>query len=239
VNVAVVEETIRRHLTSLGYIFAVISVTLAGILASTFHAPASAWPSLVALLAVVTGSALIGPEFSTGTLQLIVSKPVRRPVYVVSRVTGVFVSVALAATAGALAEIITRAFLGGVLPWRRILIVWGCSLIVSLLAIAILTFLGSVTRAYFNVAIYIGLQAALSMAEVFVGMTRLRGRFLGDVLERFEVDQMLVSIDDAFFPSVPAVATSAWALRVTATALLFVALACLAFARREVPYGSD
>ena len=238
-NVAVVEETIRRHLTSLGYICFLVCVILAGVLAATFNSPGSLWSSLVGFLAIVTGSGLIGPEFSTGTLQLIVSKPVRRPVYVVSRVIGVFVSIAITTTAGALAEIITRTLLAQALPWQRILSVWGCSLIVSLLAIAILTFLGSITRAYFNAAIYLGLQMALSMAEGIVGIARLRGRAFGDVVDRFHVDEILVSIDDAFFPGVPPVATTAWALRTTAMGFLFIALACLAFARREVPYGSE
>ena len=238
-NFAVFEETVRRHITHLGFIGFGIVVGLAGVLAATFNTPASLWPSLVSLLAVITGSGLIGPEFSTGTLQLIVSKPVRRTVYVVSRVAGVFVSIMIVALAGAFGELITRSFVGGPLPWRRIAIALASSLTVALLTISILTFLGSVTRAYFNAAIYIGMQAALSTTEAFLGVARFRGRFFGELLDRFHVDEVLISIDDAFFPAAGSAVASDAVLRLAATALVFVALACLMFARREVPYGAD
>jgi len=239
VNFAVFEETIRRHLTSLGYIAFAVFIALAGILDSTFNGPASIWPSLVTLLSIITGSALIGPEFSTGTLQLIVSKPVLRPVYVISRVAGVFVSVAIPAAAGATAELLTRMLAGRDLAWQRILIAFAGSLVVAFLAIATLTFLGSVTRAYFNVAIYVSVQAALTIIESALGIARIRAGAAGELLEQFHIGEIVVAIDDALFPSAPPFLTSRWVLQITATAVAFVALACLAFARREVPYGAD
>jgi ABC-type transport system involved in multi-copper enzyme maturation permease subunit len=188
---------------------------------------------------VITGSGLIGPEFSTGTLQLIVSKPVRRAVYVVSRVAGVFTSVAVVATAGALGEIITRSFIGGPIPWQRIVVVMASSLTVALLAIATLTFLGSATRAYFNAAIYIGLQAALSMTEAFLGIARFRRGPFGDLVERFNIEEILIGLDDMFFPAAASAGTTSAVARLIATAFVFVALACVAFRKREVPYGTD
>jgi ABC-type transport system involved in multi-copper enzyme maturation permease subunit len=239
VNLAVFEETIRRHLTSLGYIAFAIFTALAGILASTFNRPASLWPSLVTLLAIITGSALIGPEFSTGTLQLIVSKPVRRYAYVVSRVAGVFVCVALVAAAGAASEIGTRFLGGGFVPWRRIVIVFACSLVVALLAIAMLTFLGSISRAYINAGIYIGALTVLSLLEAVLGIARFRAGVAGELIDRFNVEEILVGFDDALYPSAASPSSADWALRTSIMAVVFVAIACLAFSRREVPYGAD
>ena len=55
-NRAVIAETIRRHVSSTGYVLFVVLVAMAGMVAATFNAPASLWPSLVTLLAIITGS---------------------------------------------------------------------------------------------------------------------------------------------------------------------------------------
>src|SRR5258708_13185341 len=79
---------------------------------ATFTTAASIWPALVTILSIITGAAIIGPEFSTALLQLIVSRPIRRSVYLLSRVTGVLASVAVAATVGVASEIVARLLLG-------------------------------------------------------------------------------------------------------------------------------
>ena len=100
-NATVIAETVRRHLTSAGYIVFLLFIAMVALFVSNFAVPGTLWPPLVSLLAIVTGSAIVGPELSTGTLQLIVSKPIRRSVYLVSRVAGVFACVALAAASEA------------------------------------------------------------------------------------------------------------------------------------------
>lgn len=237
-NAAVIAETVRRHVTSIGYVAFAVLVALLGIIASSFNTPASLWPSWISLLAIITGAALIGPEFSIGTLQLIVSKPMRRSTYVVSRIAGVFVSIAIAAMIGASAEIVTR-MIRDALALRPVIVTLTCELLLTLLTIATLAFLGSVTRAYYNVAIYLGLQAGISMAEAFLGMLRIGESRVGALLQRYHVEEVLRAIDDAFFPGIPLHPDAGWALRIAATALVFIALACLAFQRREVPYGSE
>jgi hypothetical protein len=231
----------RRHLSSVGYIAFLIFLGLVGLLASGFATPGSMWPSLVALLAIITGSAIIGPEFSTGALQLIVSKPIRRSVYLLSRVTGVFACVAIAAVVGLAAEAAGRLLRGDdVMPWPRLTTMFGGALAASLLAIAMLTFLGSLTRAYFNAAIYLGTEAALSAVQAVVGMLRVRGQGLGAFLEQHPgIERGLVTVDDVLFASVPNELTARWLARVAVTIAVALLLACLAFERREVPYGSD
>lgn len=240
-NGAVFAETVRRHLASVGFVAFVVFVALIGLFVSSFNTPAAMWPSLVTLIAIITGSALIGPEFSTGALQLIVSKPIRRPVYLLSRVAGVLACVAIAALAGASAEIFGRiAFGGRDIPWDRLGIVLASEIAVAFLVIALLTVLGSVTRAYMNAAIYVAAQAALSGLETIFGLMHMRERMGSAFLEMHPgIESGLIAFDDALFPSVPAQWTPQWMLQTLGIAAVALALACLAFQRREVPYGAD
>lgn len=239
-SATVIAETVRRHLYSFGYVGFLMFLALIGFFASGFAAPASMWPSLVALLAIITGSALIGPEFSTGSLQLIVSKPIRRSTYLLSRVTGVFLSVAIAATVGLGAEAGGRLLRGGALPWSRLAEVAAGALAASLLVIAMLTLLGSVTRAYYNIAIYLACEAMLGATQAILGTSRIRGVGFGAYLERHpEIERGLMTIDDVLFASVPAEVTTRWLVRIAVTVAIALTIACLAFERREVPYGAD
>ena len=235
-NAVVFAETVRRHVTSAGFIVYTLLLALVGIFVATFHVPASMWPSLVTLLSIITGSAIIGPEFTTGTLQLIVSKPVARSAYLLGRVAGVFASVGLAAFVALAAEVTTRVILGSEMPWRRLFDVFAGELIVALLAIALLTLLGSVTVAYFSVAIYVGIQVGFSAAQALLGALQMRNAF---IQQHPEIMQILATADDALFPSAPQMLTSAFVVQSVALAAMALALACLSFRRREVPYGAD
>jgi len=235
VNAAVVAETVRRHVTNAGYIAFVIFIALVGLAVSNFAIAGTLWPPLVTLLAIVTGSAIVGPELSSGTLQLIVSKPVRRPVYVVSRVAGVFASVALAAAVALLVECAARVvFAHAPVPWQRLGEVFAGELLVAFLAIALLTFLGSVTRSYFNAAIYIGAQAALSVGAALLGLARLGGNAYVP-----KIQLAVAEVDNVLFTSLPPMLNAAWVARTIAVAAIAIVLACIAFERREVPSGAD
>ena len=240
-NTDVVVETVRRHLTSAGYISYCVLIALTGILAATFHKPAHLWPMLVTVLAIITGAAVIGPEFSTATLQLIVSRPIPRPVYLLSRVTGVLLSVAFAAVVGGTSEAFSRLVSGSHdVPWSVLAPALVNSLLTSLQTIALLTLLGSVTRSYFNVAIYAGVEVSLSAAETLLGLVRASAKFSGQLIPAVaRLEKTLIALDDLLFPDVPLPASTGWYLRVAATIAAALTLACLAFERREVPYGGD
>ena len=238
-NPVVVAETLRRHLTSAGYLAFIIVVVLIGLFAATFHAPGSMWPSLAGLLAMITGSSIIGPEFGSGELQLIVSKPISRSEYLLSRVSGVFLCVAIATLAGLAAEVGGR-LVRGEIPWSPILTVLAGSLVTSLLTISILALLGSMTRSYFNAAIYFGTQLVLSVAQGILGMMRMKRTGFGNILrDNLWIERALGSIDQILFASPPGSLTMVWLLRTAATILAALVLACLIFQRREVPYGTD
>ncbi len=219
-NAAVVVETMRRHFTSIGFITYLILIAMTGLFVATFNTPASIWPALVTILSIITGAAIIGPEFSTARLQLIVSRPIRRSVYLLSRVTGVLASVAVAASVGITSEIVARLLLrSAAVPWLPLASAYASSLLVSLLAISLLTMLGSLTSAYFNVAIYAGVQVALSAVETLLGLLRTRPNSLSEFLHSHQqLEKGLIALDDLLFPAPPPHPDTGWLLRVVATA---------------------
>ncbi|HYI09404.1 MAG TPA: ABC transporter permease subunit [Thermoanaerobaculia bacterium] len=228
-NAVVIRETFRRHVTHAGYISVLVLIAILGIVSAQSIRPATFWPGLVTLLAVVTGCGIIGPEFSSGTLQLILVKPVNRSSYLLSRVTGVLLVIWLAALTGCAAETLARLF-----NKSLVLESMGIGLVnvmaETLLIVSLLTLLGSITRAYFNVAIFYGLQIALAVGAAVLRMSREVPAF---VLEA------LAAIDRNLFPDVPPLPNPGLLLLLLSNAAVALLLACLAFNQREVPYGAD
>jgi len=239
-NWTVIAETYRRHLTNGAYLAYGALLGIVALGSSAFDKPASGWPSLVALLALIAGSGPIGPEFSSGTLQLILVKPVNRATYLLSRVAGVVLAVWTAAAAAALFELGGRAIWGHAVPAAII----GTTLLNvaadTILAVSFLTLLGSLTRAYFNIAIYFVGLIGFSMLTVVLGLIRQSrnafGRFLSD---HPIVERALSVVEQNLFPDLPQRLDAEWTLMVLANSAVALVLACLAFRKREVPYGAD
>jgi ABC-type transport system involved in multi-copper enzyme maturation permease subunit len=229
VSRVVFEETVRRHLTSIAFWSYVAFMAIVAFGTAKFNSAAAAWPSFVALLAIITGSAPIGPEFSSGTLQLILVKPVTRSAYLLSRVAGVFAAVCAAALVPCLAELAGRAVFSQPLHANVIGTMLVNVAVDSFFTIALLTFFGSFTRAYFNVALFIVLQVGLAMS-LAITMASRNLPALATVLE--EVSRNL-------FPDPPQALDRQWTLLVLSNAAVALVLACLIFRKREVPYGAD
>jgi ABC-type transport system involved in multi-copper enzyme maturation permease subunit len=229
VSRVVFEETVRRHLTSIAFWGYVAFMAIVSFGMSKWNSAAAAWPSLIALLAIITGSAPIGPEFSSGTLQLILVKPVTRSAYLLSRVAGVFAAVCIAAIVPCIAELAGRAAFSQPLHVNVIGTMLVNVAIDAFFTIALLTFFGSFTRAYFNVALFIVLQVGLAMS-LAITMASRNLPALATVLE--EISRNL-------FPDPPQALDRQWTLLVLSNAAVALVLACLIFRKREVPYGAD
>src|SRR5687767_1709099 len=236
-NGTVIAETVRRHVTNVFYIALLLLLMMIGFGVASFNTPGAVWPSLIGLLAIITGAGLIGPEFSSGTLQLIVSRPLRRSGYLLSRVAGVITIVALAATLAFLTESATRFLRGTHLVPAAILV----NLIaVSLSTCALLAFFGSVSKAYFNVGIYLFLQVSFSAIEGILALVRGRGGATGEFLRAHpEIETSIAAVDQLLFPEALPRFDTGWLVRVILVATVALVLACSAFSRREVPYGAD
>ena len=240
-NRTVIEETLRRHVTNVAYIVFLALLAIVAFGVAAFNRPGTAWPTLVTLLALITGAGVIGPEFSSGTLQLILVKPVNRAVYLLSRVTGVVLAVWIAAIVGALCELAGRAtWVDEGLQAKAIVSVLANSMIDTILCVALLALLGSLTRAYFNVAIYVAAMIGMSVGGGILGMIRQSNTALGHFLSNTPSIQRAVGVvEQNLFPELPSRLDSGWLLMVLCNAAIALALACLVFRRREVPYGAD
>ncbi len=228
-------ETVRRHVTSGGYL---LTLALLAILAGV--GPGAGWPTLVGLLAIVVGCGPIGPEFSSGTLQLILVKPVNRAVYLLSRVAGVVAVVWIAAVVAAAAEMIGRIAWGHGAPWAAVSSMLANTAAETLLACSLLVLFGSLTRAYFNAAIYVAGQVGLAILAGVLGLIRMSRGAVGQFLSQHTgIERGLAVVTNNLFPEAPLGLDRNWMLMVLSNAAIALVLACLAFRRREVPYGAD
>lgn len=225
----VIEETIRRHLTHIGYVTYVAFMAIVAIGVSQFGPPGAMWPTLVGLLAIITGCGPIGPEFSSGTLQLILVKPVNRATYLLSRVAGVLCVIWLAALVPFACEVICR-LIKGAIPWQAMGTTLLNTAVLAILTVSLLTLFGSLTRAYLNVAIYMVLQVALSVVPMMLSLNR----------ERFAaISRVIAVIDQNLYPEALPGLDWRWLLLVVSNAGVALTLACFVFRSREVPYGAD
>jgi ABC-2 type transport system permease protein len=223
VNRVVMAVTFRRHVRSVAFLSFLALLAIVSLGLSQFDRPAAGWPGLIVLLSIVTGAGLIGPEFSSGTLQLILVKPVTRSAYLLSRVAGVVLTVWAAAIVAAVCELLGRAFGYAEEIWAMLM----NTMYEVVMIVALLTLLGSLTRAYYNVAIYFGAQIFLAILGGF-----------GPKLPA-AVMRAVTAIDANLFPETPSRFELDWFLLVTCNTAIALVLACLAFRRREVPYGAE
>jgi ABC-type transport system involved in multi-copper enzyme maturation permease subunit len=229
VSGVVIRETVRRHYTSIAYwtYVALLTIIAAGV--SQFNEPSAMWPSLVTLLAIIIGCSPIGPEFSSGTLQLLLVKPIHRATYLLSRVAGVVLCVWTATLCAFIAAVVGR-LISGTVPWSALASVLLNSAADAILTVSLLTLLGSLTRAYFNVALYIGMMVGISFLTGVLRLVKAMPEF---------VFQALAVAERNLYPDVLPRFDPHWLLVVLSNAAVALLLACLAFRNREVPYGAD
>lgn len=224
----VLAETLRRHVMNGAVIAAAVLLAVFGGMASQSAQPASYWPGLVGMLAIVLGAGAIGPEFTSGTLQLILVKPIHRAVYLLSRVTGIVLVVWAAAFIPFAVEVVVRMASGDV-PWERLTTSLLNTFADALLSVSLLALLGSLTRSYQNLAIYVFVQILIT---VTAGILTAKQSFP-------RVVTALRAIDRNLYPELPFRFDRDWLLLVLSNAAIALVLACFAFRQREVPYGAD
>src|ERR1700704_5603074 len=165
-------ETLRRHFAHLGYISALLVLVVIVALMSAVGAPAQAPYEMITLFTLIAGCQLIGPEFSKGTLQLILSKPVGRSTYLVSRVLGVVLAIWAAIIVMFASDVVGRLIAGTPINWRTALATMLVAALEALLICSLLAFFGSFSRSYVNVGIYLGAQILLSMMFGLLSMMK-------------------------------------------------------------------
>lgn len=238
----VIVETLRRHLTSLLTIAFFALLAILGLASSRLASPF--WPGLISLVALGAGAGLIGPEFSSGTLQLILVKPINRSVYLVSRVAGVVLFIAIAALLAFLCEAAGRVIWDATKGIDDAAIAMVNVVSTGALTCAILAFFGTFLRSYFNVGLYFLIQIVLGVVKSMFGAARIANDgFLGwlhDLDTRFPIFEDAIDWSMRnLFPDEPRTLDRNWLLMVWSHVLIAIVLACFVFRRREVPYGAD
>lgn len=238
-------ETLRRNFTSVPYLAFSGFVVLIASITGALNTDSSIWHSFGSLLVIGIGAQLIGPEFSAGTLQLILSKPVNRSIYLVSRFAGALVTALSAMAVALLFDLGGRVLVfTGQSDWRPMLQSSGGEAIHAVLTCALLALFGSLSRSYFNVAIYLVLNLALSLV---IGAMRAVTGGIGQsfswlqhlLVVHPQIIQTIQSIHENIYPDVPRELDPRWTILVVSNAAIALYLACLLFRRREVPYGAD
>lgn len=240
-NRTVIADTLRRHLGSPAFVIFVVFVSMIAISIAAFARSTPEWQPVLAILFIVVGCQLIGPEFSSGTLQLILVKPINRSTYLLSRVAGAVLALWIAVW-------VPFAVGWGTQWWTSQLDVqWAAPVNSSLdafLICSLMALLGSFTRSYQNVAIYFGFQIFLSALQGAVraftagGIERLQG--LTDFLRAHPgIGRGLNVVMQNLFPGAGPAWSRDYAIMVVTNATIALVLACLIFRIREVPYGAD
>jgi ABC-type transport system involved in multi-copper enzyme maturation permease subunit len=243
-NRVVIEETFRRLVLSPAYLVFVSLLGMIAAMSAYFEVAAFGWPGVVVLLSLALGGTLIGPEFSSGTLQLILTKPVGRSGYLLSRFAGVVLALWTAVAVLSGIEIIFRLALRGGSG-----VVAGMTVAVNLAAqvlliCALLVLFGTLARAYLNVALYVVGMILVSMAPPMLeafgrlgsGVLALPAAFIRD---HPEIIRAFIWIDRNLFPERPNALNGGWLLLVASNAAIALVFACLLFRQKEVPYGAD
>ena len=243
-NRVVVTETLRRHVMHPGYITFVVLTAIVAAGSAMSPSNSQSWQGMTTLLMLIIGAQLIGPEFSSGTLQLVIAKPVNRSTYLLSRVAGVVAAGWLAIWVPLAIYAIVRLLGRGVGDWSALFTVAIHRTAGMLLIFALLALFGSFTRAYFNIAIFMALFIGLSALHGFLGLLG-GGRDMFGAVGRFVAENPWIArgvqaIDTNLFPDPPAGGFDRlWLAMVLSNALIALSVACVLFNRREVPYGAD
>lgn len=238
-------ETLRRYLVSPAYIATVAGVAIVAAIIGVLAPGSRQWHGFIGILIVILGASLIGPEFSSGTLQLILSRPIRRSTYLVSRWAGVVAAIWIAVIAGLAGQAAgTLAAAPADPAWTFMLQGAATLAIAALLVCALLALFGSFVRSYFNVALYVVLQIVFAVvlatvAEIRPDMPGMIGRLAVFLRQHPRIATVLSAIADNVFPERPETMHASWSMLVISNAAIAVLLACLVFRKREVPYGAD
>jgi ABC-type transport system involved in multi-copper enzyme maturation permease subunit len=241
------KEMIRRYLRqkfgSIGIVIALAIFALIGSAqtAATGRAEALESGGFFALLALAAAS--VSKDASSGALQMILARPIRRVDYLFGRYCGILLAYAayLAATAGLalllsplLGKLLNAENAGKLSPGDLVLGATG-SLLSSALFAAVLLFFSTFLRGYGDVLSYFLLSLLLAAPGVLARplkmpwLDTLGTMARENILPRVSWDEVLRG------RGVLSPATGEYVLAVTA----YLAFAALVFSRREFTYGHD
>lgn len=243
-NAVVVLETVRRFVTRPAFVVFVMLLGMFALGSSRANQPGFLWADLLGFLVLVAGGSLIGPELSSGTMQLVLTKPVNRSVYLVSRWTGVVALISGTVLLLAFIEAAARLLWAEGKGMEGLAVLALNRAVSSTLACALLALFGVLLRSYLSVGLYVFLAIALDLAPTALaafariesGIFALPASF---VAAHPEITTVLLWLNENLFPVLPPKPDAESLLLVLSNTAIVLVLASLAFRRKEVPYGAD
>jgi ABC-type transport system involved in multi-copper enzyme maturation permease subunit len=238
-------ETVRRHLASAGFLVLLAALCAISAMVGAFDGPVQIWQALVKLLAIILACQLIGPEFSSGTLQLILAKPINRSVYLLGRFSGVVVAIWILTLGPFITDTGGRLLVSTApVEWASILAGTFNSMLAFVLIAALMAFYGSFTRSYFNVAVFFLVQLALSLVvgslnSIQQGTIAKLAAFGHFLAAHPAIVRTASFIEQQFNPAPPPDFSLKFVLTIATNTAIALVLAAVIFSRREVPYGAD
>jgi ABC-type transport system involved in multi-copper enzyme maturation permease subunit len=186
-------------------------------------------------LILALGAGLIGQDVSSGVLQLLCARPVRRPEYVVSRWLGV----ALAGIVVSLLQLgIAAAVLSvrGMAPSAQQVVLFAAGRTIECLGLAaVLTLCSSLIGGVGDLAIYLlgnlGMTILQMVAQVkqWHGLARVAGEIQASLTPTIDLQRQIAATPMPWFPIVSYVST----------VTLCLAIAIVVVNRRELSYASS
>ena len=243
-NGVVIAETLRRHLTAPWYIASTVGIAFVAFAVAVMAPSSRTWHGFIGFVILAIGAGLIGPELSAGTLQLILARPIHRSVYLLSRWVGVVLAIWIVIGSGLAGQLTGLLFAAPHEAWPPMIAGAAALAIEAMLVSALLAFFGACTRAYFNVAIYLGVQILLAMwvttlQDIQPDMPGIIGRSAAFLRSHPSIARFFTVVTDNLFPDRPASLAAGWIVLIVCNAAIVLLLACIRFRNREVPYGAD
>lgn len=244
-SLVVIAETVRRHFVSVAFVGYAAIVAFIAFMLAWFEGPAGGWHSFAGLLILVAGAQLIGPEFSSGTLQLVLAKPINRSVYLLSRYAGVIAAIWIFLALGFAFELVGRVTRAKTsIPLQSMSVTTLNVALDALLICALLVFFGSFLRSYLNVVLFFVLRMFIGLTMAAINEIRPEMPGLMGIMARYfdrhpEIARVVAAIGRNLYPDRPITFDRTWLMLVLSNSAVALLLACLIFRRREVPYGAD
>ena len=204
------------------------------------------WFGYMLIAVIVLGAQLIGPEISSGALQLLMVRPITCSSYLLSRVIGTYCVLIGAFTVCTAVQIVTRLGTEGRsgTPFRLLLVNSAANCLEAMYFVALLALFGALTRKFYNVACFGAFILAVSQGPAALrdvvqwsGTFRPIGAFVAThpgLVSSFFV------LKHEILPTMSGrLLRPALIVTVVSNVALVLFLACLAFRGRELPYGGD
>ena len=219
---AIIRETLRRRWTGVYFYLFVAAIVMLAVVTvmSDLEAEAGLGP---AMLAFFLAFELIGPEASSGSLQLVLARPVRRSSYLLARYAGVVLSATGVILIAAIAALVTAAIAEipiDARPFAKALI---ATVVDTFFPMAMIAFFGAFTSSFANALLYLFYLVAVTVSASKVA--ELAPRFHARVWPEL-TPQVVPGVLSGHLVAI-------------SNALVVLVLAALILNRRELGYGKE